>query len=112
MHVHNAHDLWYAIFLPFSPIALPMNFPLQPSAGAEHHNFFNHDFPAFSSSIYLAARTTWLVEYAHVADGAVVDTPLGEVEVHGTPLDSGTTETMMQAIAGHIPEDQKDENHD
>ena len=59
----------------------------------------------------------WVVEYAHrdsalVADGAVFDTPLGEVETQGTPLYSGTKETMIQAIAEHIPEDQEDGDRD
>ena len=49
---------------------------------------------------------------ALVAGGAVVNTPLGEVEVQGTPLGSRTKETMIQAIAGHIPEDQKDADED
>ena len=44
--------------------------------------------------------------------GAVVLTPFGEVVVQGTPLDSGTRGTMIQAIAEQIPEDQKDEVQD
>ena len=49
---------------------------------------------------------------ALVADGAVVSTQLGEVEVQGTPPDGGTKETIIQAISERTPEDQKDEDQD
>ena len=42
----------------------------------------------------------------------MVDTPLGEVEVQGTPLEAVARETMKQAMAAQIPEDQKDEDPD
>ena len=62
-------------------------------------------------------RTTWLVEYADkdsagIADGAVVDTLLGEVEVQGTPMAAEDRELMKNAMAAAIPEDQKDEDQD